>query len=87
VVSLIRNCLPTVATNTVATRLEGRVVQLDNPQKESNAKRERDEKRRRRAEHRAQRKADMVSVRKATELGAWEFDKRLAKSVVLLDES
>lgn len=25
----------------------------------------------------------MVSVRRATELGAWEFDKRLAKSAVL----
>ena len=82
-VSLIRNCLPTVASNTFATRLEGKVVQLENPQKESNAKRERDEKRTRRAKHRAQRKADMISVRRATELCAWEFDKRLAKLVDL----
>lgn len=64
-----------------ASRVMGRQMLLENPMRESRAKRERDEKRARQKALREKKKLGVIGKREAKEKGVWAFDKSQAKCV------
>lgn len=62
----------------------GRQMLLENPMRESRAKRERDEKRARQKALREKKKLGVIGKREAKEKGVWAFDKSQAKCVISL---
>ncbi|OSD01607.1 RNase P/MRP, p29 subunit [Trametes coccinea BRFM310] len=60
-------------TQAYASRVEGRQLLLDNPPRESKAKKEREEKRAKRASERARRDVGVVSKQEARRAGFWKL--------------
>ncbi|KAL7283321.1 hypothetical protein ACG7TL_002750 [Trametes sanguinea] len=60
-------------TQAYASRVEGRQLLLDNPPRESKAKKEREEKRAKRASERARRDVGVVSKQEARRAGFWRL--------------
>jgi ribonuclease P protein subunit POP4 len=65
-----------------SSRVKGRQIILENPVRESKAKKERDGKRARRAAEREKRKVSIMGRREASDKGIWKLDKEQAKYVV-----
>lgn len=66
-----------------STRVQGRQILLENPARESRAKKELEEKRARRKKERERKKLGVIGKREATEKGVWKFDEAQAKCVCL----
>ena len=63
-------------------RVKGRQLLLDNPTRESRAKKERDEKRAKQRAEREKKKSGVLPKKKAKEMGLWKLDEEQAKQVV-----
>ncbi|KAI9064341.1 RNase P/MRP, p29 subunit [Trametes sanguinea] len=66
-------------TQAYASRVEGRQLLLDNPPRESKAKKEREEKRAKRASQRARRVAGVITKQEARQSGFWKLRKEETK--------
>lgn len=66
-------------TTAYTSRIQGRQILLENPARESRAKKLRDAKRARQAQDGARRKAGVLSRKDAKFTGAWKLDKSIAK--------
>lgn len=69
------------------SRVQGKQILLENPARESRAKKLRDAKRARQQRDEIRRKAGVMSRREAKRSGAWTFDKREIKFVSMLSSS
>lgn len=67
-----------------ATRVHGRKIVLENPVRESRAKKEREEKRARRKKENEKKKHGGVGKAEAKEKGLWRFDKAQAKYEIIV---
>lgn len=61
------------------TRVKGRHVLLENPTRESRAKKELDEKRAKQRKEREEKKSGVLSKKKNREMGLWKLDEAQAK--------
>ncbi|KAG5637502.1 hypothetical protein H0H81_004328 [Sphagnurus paluster] len=66
-------------TGMYASRIQGRKMLLDNPARESSAKKEVDEKRARQKAQKERKRNGKIGKREAKEKGLWRFDKTQAK--------
>lgn len=63
-------------------RVKGRQIMLENPARDSKAKRERNEKKVKRAAQKLRRKANGIGRREANEKGTWKLEEEQTKCVV-----
>ena len=67
-----------------ASRVQGKQMLLENPARDSRAKKERIEKRARQKQDKDKKKRGLIGKRKAKEKGVWRFDPSQAKFVLHL---
>lgn len=79
--SYVQQHTPAENTTAYTSRIQGRHILLENPARESRAKKVREAQRARRERDEIRRKAGVMSRREAKQSGAWVFDKRQLKSV------
>lgn len=65
-----------------ANRVRGRQMLLENPARESRAKKQQDEKKARQIAEKEKKKHGVIGKREAKEKGVWRFDETQAKSVI-----
>jgi len=61
------------------TRVKGRQILLENPARDSRAKKELEEKRAKRKKEKERKKLGIIGKREAKEKGVWKFDESQAK--------
>lgn len=66
------------------SRVKGRSVLLENPVRESRVKKERDEKKARRAKEKAQKQLGVIGRKEAKLRGLWELEEEQKKFVMLI---
>ena len=62
-----------------ASRIKGRQILLENPPRDSKAKKARDEKKARQRVNKERKKIGIIGKREAKQKGVWRFDKAQAK--------